>query len=234
MSVDEELLRPPQSKINPENTPYVPKMINLVDGSKLVVRQLNREEVKKIIPLFYDIVRISKDYYDIVGARILGELLAYVLYRSKDQYVLVGQNGETGEVYGIVNGRLTEDPDVGMSYHTMTFKRGLRVGAHLFPAKMEYNFTLGNKEILVVAESPIGFKRWMTELRLEPDKQERYHELGGVPTFVLTKTNWENYIVPEKLFGERPVPDELLENCKNNIVLPEDVFFQITGQKKDW
>ncbi|MHA2166458.1 MAG: hypothetical protein ACXAAT_11395 [Candidatus Hodarchaeales archaeon] len=163
MSVDEEMLRPPQSKINPENTPYPSKYINLVDGTKMVVRQISRDEVMEIIPLFYDIVKINKDYYDLVGARILGELLAYVQYRVRDEYVLIGQNGETGEVLGLVNGHLTDNPKTGISYHTMTFKRGLRVGAHLFVAKMHNHFLLGNEEVLVVAESPIGFKRWMNE-----------------------------------------------------------------------
>ncbi len=230
MSFDEEMLRPAQAKINPENTPYPPKYINLVDGTKMVVRQISREDVSIITPLFYDIVKIKKDYYDLVGSRILGEILAYAQYRVRDEYILIGQNGETGEIYGLVNGHLTKNPNIGMSYHTMTFKRGLRVGAHLFVAKMEYHYLLGNQEILIVAESPIGFRRWMQELRLIPDKLEREHELGGVTTFVLTKENWENYIVPERLFGERPVPDELLENCKT-IKLPDDVTFQITGKK---
>jgi len=233
MSIDEDMLRPPQNKVNPENTPYEPKYINLVDGTKMVVRQISREEVKDIVPLFYDIVRIKKDYYDLVGARILGEILAYAQYRVHDEYILLRQNGETGEVYGLVNGHLTKDPKVGMSYHTMTFKRGLRVGAHLFVAKMEYHMeTLGNEEVLVVAESPIGFSRWMEELRLIPDKLEREHELGGVPTYVLTKENWDSYVKPERCFGERPVPEELLKNCQT-IKLPEDVIQQITGVKKE-
>ena len=231
MSVDEEMLRPPQSKINPENTPYPSKYINLVDGTRMVVRQVTREEVLEIIPLFYDIVKINKEYYDLVGARILSELLAYTQYRVRDEYVLIGQNGETGEIYGLVNGHLTDKPETGISYHTMTFKRGLRVGAHLFVAKMHNHFLLGNEEVLVVAESPIGFKRWMNELRLTPDKLGRVHELGGGPTYVLTKENWETYVEPERLFGESPVPEDLLENCKT-IKLPDDVTFQITGVKK--
>jgi len=231
MSVDENMLRPPQSKINPENTPYPSKYINLVDGTKMVVRQITREEVATILPLFYDIVKINKDYYDLVGARILGEILAYMQYRVRDEYILIGQNGETGEIYGLVNGHLTDNPKTGISYHTMTFKRGLRVGAHLFVAKMHNHFLLGNEEVLVVAESPIGFQRWMDELRLTPDKLGRVHELGGGPTFVLTKENWESYVKPERLFGDTNVPAELLENCKK-IKLPEDVTFQITGKKK--
>ncbi|MHA2251868.1 MAG: hypothetical protein ACXAD7_16005 [Candidatus Kariarchaeaceae archaeon] len=231
MSVDEDILRPKPNKINPDNTPYPAKYINLVDGSKMVVRQINREETKKIIPLFYDIVKLTDfQYYDIVGARILGELLAYVNYRVHDEYVLLGQDGNTGEVLGLVNSRVTTDPKIGMSLHTMTFKRGLRVGAHLFVAKMENHFLLGNEIVYIVAESPIGFRRWMQELRLE-SRPEIEHELGGVPSFALTKENWENYVTPERLFGERPVSEELLENCMS-IKLPDDVVWQITGKSK--
>jgi len=232
MSIDEEMLRPPQNKVNPENTPYPPKYINLVDGTQMVVRQITRDEVKHIIPLYYDIIKIKKDYYDLVGARILAEMLAYQQYRVRDEYILIGQNGETGEIYGLVNGHLSGNPKIGISYHTNAYKRGLRVGAHLFVAKMEYHYILGNEEVLIVAESPIGFRRWMEELRLITDKLNREHELGGVPTFVLTKENWEGYVVPERLFGERPVPEELLKNCET-IELPEDVIFQITGIKKE-
>ncbi|MHA2074197.1 MAG: hypothetical protein ACW97X_06240 [Candidatus Hodarchaeales archaeon] len=231
MSVDEDILRPKPNKINPDNTPYPAKFINLVDGSKMVVRQINREETRQVIPLFYDIVRLSDyQYFDIVGARILSELLAYVNYRVHDEYVILGQDGNTGEVLGLVNSRLTVDPKVGMSLHTMTFKRGLRVGAHLFVAKMENHFLLGNELVYIVAESPIGFRRWMEELRLEP-RPEIEHELGGVPSYALTKENWVNYVKPERLFGERPVPEDLLENCKS-IKLPHDVTWQITGKSK--
>lgn len=232
MSVDEDILRPKPNKINPDNTPYPAKFINLVDGSKMVVRQINREETRQVIPLFYDIVRLSDyQYFDIVGARILSELLAYINYRVHDEYVILGQDGNTGEVLGLVNSRLTVDPKVGMSLHTMTFKRGLRVGAHLFVAKMENHFLLGNELVYIVAESPIGFRRWMEELRLEP-RPEIEHELGGVPSYALTKENWVNYVKPERLFGESPVPEDLIENCKS-IKLPEDVTWQITGKPKD-
>ena len=49
-----------------------------------------------------------------------------------------------------------------MSYHTLTVHRGLRCGAHMFAAKMEYH-SLGQDEVFIVAESFIGFKRWMIE-----------------------------------------------------------------------
>ena len=54
-------------------------------------------------------------------------------------------------------------------------------------------------------------------------------------TCKFTKENWEGYVVPERLFGERPVPENLLENCKKNILLPKDVVFQITRKtREEW
>ncbi|MHA2225457.1 MAG: hypothetical protein ACXAC8_09655 [Candidatus Hodarchaeales archaeon] len=235
MSADEDILRPPQNDINPENTLYPAKYINLADGSKMVVRQITREETDKVIPLFYDIVKINRDFYDLVGARILGELLAYTQYRVHDEYVLLGQAHDSGEVLGLVNGYLSFDPKIGISYHTMTFKRGLRVGAHLFVGKMEYHMDyLSNDEVKIVAESHIGFRRWMGELHLEEDFSFE-HPLGGVPSYVLRRKNWEEYVKPERCFGteNRPVPDEYLEVVTKNIILPQDVVWQITGIKRE-
>lgn len=232
---EEDILRPPQNEINPEDTPYPPKYINLVDGSKMVVRQITREETKKIIPLFYDIVKISRDFYDLVGARILGELLAYIQYRVHDEYILLGQEQETGEVLGLVNGYLSFDPKIGISYHTMAFKRGLRVGAHLFVAKMEHHMDyLRNDEVKIVAESHIGFRRWMEELKLEEDFTFE-HPVGGVPSYVLTRRNWEEYVKPERCFGTetRPILAEYLESVTKSILLPTDVIWQITGIKRE-
>lgn len=50
-------------------------------------------------------------------------------YRVQDEYVFVG--AVDGEIAGIVNGRLVNDK-IGMSYHTITLKRGARVARHLF------------------------------------------------------------------------------------------------------
>jgi len=135
-----------------------------------------------------------------------------------------------GVLAGMVNGRLV-DAKVGMSYHTMTIRRGLRVGSHLFAAKMEYHIEhLGQDEVLIVAESPIGFRRWMIEYPLDK-RYEVQHELGGVPSWVLTR---DTYMAakPRLVSGRRPVSDELLAGAAS-IVLPgeEIVVRQVTGKK---
>ena len=220
----EGLLRPPALDM----PPYPPKVITLASGEQMVVRQISRDEVPILLEAIYPLLWVERDYYDIVSARLFGELLAYKRYRVKDEYVLVGLID--GVLAGMVNGHMT-DEKVGVSYHTITIRRGLRVGSHLFAAKMEYHIEhLGQEEVLIVAESPIGFRRWMIEYPLEK-RFEVPHELGGVPSWVLTK---DTYMAakPRLVAGRRPVPGDLLDGAQT-ITLPgeEMVKRQVLGQK---
>ncbi|MDR1089004.1 MAG: hypothetical protein LBL23_07030 [Coriobacteriales bacterium] len=198
----ERQLRPPEDTVEP----YPAKYITLASGEKMVVRQISREECGIVLEAVKPLMTVQKDFYDIVASRIYSEVLGYMRYRVKDEYVFLGTIN--GEIVGIVNGRLVT-PELGMSYHTIAIRQGLRIGAQLFAAKMEYHFDiLGQEEVLVVAESPNGFKRWMIEYELE-SRPDVWHELGGVPTFVLTRELWEKHKA-EKCTGRRPVPEELL------------------------
>ena len=218
---DEMMLRPPERKL----PPYEPKVITLASGEKMLVRQMFREEIPLLLKIVKPLLNVERDFYDIVAARLYAELLGYYRYRVRDEFVLAGL--VDGEVAGIVNSRLVNE-HTGMSYHTMAIKRGLRVGAHLFAAKMEYHFQLGNKEVLIVAESPIGFRRWMQELRLEP-KFEVQHELGGTDSWVLTEKNFYTNMKPNRVFGTRPVPPEIWERNRNIIIPPEDEIIRRVG-----
>ena len=220
----ETLLRPPAM----EMPPYPPKTITLASGEQMVVRQAGREEMPILLEAIYPLLLVERDYYDIVAARLYAELLAYKRYRVKDEYVLVGLID--GVLAGLVNGRLV-DAKVGMSYHTLTIRRGLRVGSHLFAAKMEYHVeTCGQEEVLIVAESPIGFRRWMIEYTLDK-KYEVQHELGGVPSWVLTRKTYFD-AKPRLVAGRRPVSAELLAGAQT-IRLPgeETVRRQVMGEK---
>ncbi len=216
MPVDMELemiLRPHQYPM----VPYPPKLIVLANGKKMVVRQATREDVPAILKSVHPCLFIERDYYDIVAARLYGELLAWYRYRVKSEYAIIGQ--VDGYLVGIVNGRL-ENEKVGMSYHTLAIDRGLRIGSHLFAAKMEYHMEYLNQEqVLIVAESPIGFRRWMIEYPLE--RTNIPHELGGGDSWVLTK---ETYFKakPRLVVGERPVPKELLEEAEAEIKFADD------------
>ncbi|GAG93514.1 unnamed protein product, partial [marine sediment metagenome] len=98
--------------------------------------------------------------------------------------------------------------------------RGKRVGAHLFAAKQEYAIEyLGVEEILVTAESPLGFNRWMLEWGLE-FREGVQHELGGADTWALTKEGYNKH-KSNKVFGRRPVPEELQKMASQpTIIVP--------------
>ena len=223
MDRKEAMLRPPEKAL----PPYPPKFVNLKNCEKMVIRQASREEVPALLKAVSPLMAVERDFYDIVGARTYAELLGWKLYRVRDEYCLVGLID--GVIVGQVNGRTMND-DIGISYHTIAMRRGLRIGSLLFAAKMEYHLEhLGQKEVYIVDESPIGFQRWMTEYRLEerPDVQ---HELGGVMSWSLTK---DLYLKAKDrlVLGERPVPEELLETSKKITVPDTDTLIkQITGK----
>lgn len=222
----EKKLRPPVLDMEP----YPPKFITLASSEKMLVRQCTHRDIASLLGAIHPLMGVPKDFYDIVAARMYAEILSWFRYRVANEYVLVGTID--GEIVGIVNGRLV-DKDIGMSYHTIAVKRGLRVGAQLFAAKMEYHFEyLNQKEVWVVAESPIGFRRWMIEYSLENREDQFpkfYHELGGVPTYVLTRELYDK-VRDQKVTGSRPV-DQVLLAAADKLILPEE-YVQIPGYKR--
>jgi hypothetical protein len=215
MSVDlEKILRP----IDNPMPPFPPKHMTIASGEEMVIRQVGRDEVPDILPHVAPLIHVERDFYDVVAARVYSELLSYYRYRVQDEYVLIAQID--GELCAVVNGRRVSE-DTGMSLHTLAMRRGLRIGAHAFAAKMEYHVDiLKQKEVLVVAESPIGFRRWMIEYNLEK-RFEVPHELGGVPSWALTEALFER--ARETLVvGRRPVPEALLAKAQEAILPPSD------------
>ncbi|MGD9402883.1 MAG: hypothetical protein PVF95_11515 [bacterium] len=223
MSQLEEILRPPEKDL----PPYPAKSIVLASGEKMVIRQARRDEVPILLPDVAALTKVERDYYDIVAARAYAELLGWLRYRVRDEYCLVGLID--GVLVGLVNGR-SLSPRVGVSFHTIAMRRGLRVGAHLFAAKMEYHIEyLNQQEVYIVAESPIGFRRWMIEYGLEKRPQV-HHELGGVMSWSLTRDLY--FESRDRLVvGERPVPQDLVEKAKTILPVPEDQLIkQVTGR----
>ena len=227
MAVDMELeavLRPPEVPM----APYPPKVITLANGKKMVVREVTRRDVPKMLKAVRPTISIDRDYYNVVGARVYAELLAWQYYRVVNEFALIGQID--GILVGIVNSRLYNEK-VGMSLHTLAIDRGLRIGAHLFAAKMEHHIEfLKQDEVLIVAESPIGFRRWMTEYSLEPT--DIPHELGGAPSYRLTR---ELYFKAKSrlVVGDRPVPAELLAEAEQDIIVADEKMIRekIAGLK---
>lgn len=228
MTIDMELeavLRAPEVY----QAPYPPKVITLANGKKLVVREACREEVPVLLEAIGPTLRIERDYYDIVGARLYAELLGWFRYRVRNEYCLVGQID--GILVGIVNGRMM-NKDVGISLHTLAIDRGLRVGAHLFAAKMEHHLEyLGQQEVWITAESPIGFRRWMIEYGLEKQTDVQ-HELGGATSYRLSR---ELYFEskPRLVVGDRPVPQDLLDVALRKIIVADEetIVTKICGVK---
>jgi len=228
MIVDEleKKLRPPEITLKP----YPPKIITLANGEKMVVREANRDEIGVLLETIHPLMGVPRDFYDIVAARIYAELLGWFRYRVANEFVLVG--AINGVIAGIVNSRLV-DEKIGMSLHTLTIKRGLRIGAQLFAAKMEHHLEiLGQKEVWIVAESPIGFRRWMVEYALENRESlypEVHHELGGVPTYVLSRGLYD-VVRNEKVSGQRPADPELLVTAE--VLMAPEEYPQIPGFKR--
>ena len=188
-------------------TPYQPKLITLASGEKMVVREASREEVPLLLDTIRPLLTVPKDYYDVVAARMYAELLSWYRYRARNEFCLVGV--VDGELAGLVNSRHINRSEV-WSHHTIALKRGARVGAHLFAAKHEYSFEfLGAEKIYVVAESPIGFRRWMEEWKLKKTDGIQ-HELHGATAWVITRESYFSDVKPRLVFGERPVPEDML------------------------
>jgi hypothetical protein len=190
----------------------------LANSKKMIVRQVRRAEVPILLEAVRPTISIEKDFYDIVGARLYAELLGWYRHRVRNEYCLVGQID--GYAVGIVNGRMV-DHEIGMSYHTMAIDRGLKIGAHLFAAKMEYHIeVLGQEEVWITAESPIGFRRWMIEYDLI-QQEDVQHELGGAVSYMLTR---ELYFAAKArlVAGQRPVPQELMAYALENLQVADE------------
>ena len=228
MAVDMELeavLRAPEVY----QAPYPPKVITLANGQRMVVREVSRGDVPVLLEAVRPTLGIERDFYDIVGARLFAELLGWYRYRVRNEYCIVGQID--GMLVGIVNGRMMNE-DIGISLHTLAIDRGLRVGSHLFAAKMEHHIEyLGQKEVWITAESPIGFRRWMTEYGLEKQSDVQ-HELGGATSYLLSR---ELYFEtkPRLVVGDRPVPQDLLDVAMREIVVADEkaISEKIVGVK---
>ena len=197
---------------------YPAKVITLANSKKMVVRQAKREEVPTLLDAVRPTMTIERDFYDIVGSRLYAELLGWYRHRVRNEYCLVGQID--GYVVGIVNGRMV-DQAIGMSYHTIAIDRGLKIGAHLFAAKMEYHIEyLGQQEVWITAESPIGFRRWMIEYSLLQQEGVQ-HELGGATSYKLTR---DLYFASKSrlVAGSRPVPKALLNYALEHLLVADE------------
>jgi len=217
----EPILRPPESKLLQKA--YLPRLLPLPDGRKMVVRMAKREDIPVMLKTTKSILEVEKDFYDVVAARVCGEILAWLRYRVKDHYCLVGVLDR--ELAAIANARLKDDK-VAISLHTMTFKRGAGIGAIMYLAKMEHAFDfLGLEEWWATYESYTGIRYWGLGLaQHEKPYPEIQHELGGARVYFTTKEQWETFVKPRfgARMGERPVPEQMLRDSET-IRVPEKI-----------
>ncbi|HKL12109.1 MAG TPA: hypothetical protein VJ907_00735 [Halanaerobiales bacterium] len=204
-----------------------PCKIELKDGSTMLIREVKDEEIPMLLEYVKNFMeKGSKDFYDIVGARIYAELLGYLRKRLKDPYLFVG--AIDGEIVGFANGRVRDDK-VNISLHTMAFKRGLRIGATLYYRKLVYAFEeQKNNEVWSTFESYNGLKRWGIGMAQPSYPYPEYqHELGGARVFYVDQQYW-NAAVKDyvgQMVGndlDFDVEDELLKK-NENLVMPEGV-----------
>ena len=101
----EAYLRPPDA----EMAPYPAKVITLATGAKMVVRQVDRDVVPQLLEGVKPAIKVARDYYDIVAARLYAELLGWYRYRVRDEFCLIGQ------IDGFVGAgrREHDDPSLG-------------------------------------------------------------------------------------------------------------------------
>ena len=104
----------------------------LKDGRTLYLRSMTEDDIPTLLGFMERVMKVEKDFYDIVGVRVYGEILAVKRKRIKDAFTILGLID--GEFVGFANGRFW-DKDLAISLHTMTFSRRGRVGWAMYYAK---------------------------------------------------------------------------------------------------
>ena len=176
----------------PMDLPKWPEaMITLKDGRIVYIREAKLEEVPAMLGYLEKVMKVEKDFYDIVGARVYAEILGWARKRLKDPFTLVGM--VDGEWLGLANGRVMNE-DIAISFHTMTFTRRGRLGWAMYYAKTYYALEiLKCKEWWSTFESYNGWRMAGIEMA-QPTKPwpEYQHELGGARVYYLTKGQWNS------------------------------------------
>jgi hypothetical protein len=217
----EPLLQAPAVDIQP----WPGAMITLKDGRTMYIREAKLEEAPLMMSYMKWVMDVDHDFYDVVGARCLAEIVGWYRKRIKDPYLLVGLID--GVWAGFANGRLLNE-DINISLHTMALMRGGRIGAVMYYAKAYYGFEiLGNKEWWATYESYNGWMRWGLGMAQPSYPWPEYqHELGGARVYYVTKKYWDsavkNYV--RQMIGTElvfDVPDEIRQ--RNEVLIAPEL-----------
>jgi len=163
----------------------------LKDGRTLYLREMREDDIPTLLGFMERVMKVEKDFYDIVGVRVYGEILAVLRKRLKDPFTILGLID--GEFLGFANGRVW-NKDLAISLHTMAFSRRGRLGWAMYYAKTYYAMELVKvKEWWSTFESYNGWR--MAGLAMaQPTKSwpEHQHELGGAKVFYVSQDHWNS------------------------------------------
>ncbi len=183
----EGMLQAPPMKL----PPWPEAQITLKDGRILYIRSVKDTDIPPMLGYLEKVMKVEKDFYDIVGVRVYAEVLAIPRKRIKDHFTLVGLID--GEWLGFANGRVW-DKDLAISLHTLAFSRKARVGWPMYYAKTYYALEiLGCQEWWSTFESYNGWR--MAGLQMaQPTKPwpQYQHEIGGAKVFYLNHDMWNS------------------------------------------
>jgi hypothetical protein len=169
--------------------PWPEATFQLKDGRTLYLRSMTEDDIPTLLGFMERVMKVEKDFYDIVGVRVSGEILAVKRKRIKDAFTILGLID--GEFVGFANGRFW-NKDLAISLHTMAFSRRGRVGWAMYYAKTYYAMEICKaKEWWSTFESYNGWR--MAGLAMaQPTKPwpEYQHELGGAKVFYVNQDHW--------------------------------------------
>ena len=67
--------------------------VKFPDGRMLYIRAIQDSDIDPILGIMEKVMKVEKDFYDIVGVRVYGEVLALRRKRLKDPFTFVGLDG---------------------------------------------------------------------------------------------------------------------------------------------
>lgn len=186
--------------------PYPGRRVTLPDGSEMEVTAMKKNEIETVCDDLLPNLSYHNDLFDLVTSEIITELYLWRENRpiwdlpAGSQFCLVGR--VDGEIVGVTNGGL-RDPKIGNSLHTTTLKRGLQVGAYLWPCKLEHYFDVLDVDVVEAsAESAIGSRKLFVTYGFTqhpfPDKYSHFRAILQT----MTRQQWDR-IKAGKLAGEK-------------------------------
>jgi hypothetical protein len=212
----EPLLQAPPMNLKP----WPEAMIKLNDGRILYIREATLEDVPLMLEYMEKVMKVEKDFYDIVGVRTYAEILGWYRKRIKDPFHLIGMID--GVWAGLANGRIMNE-DIGISLHTLAFARRGRIGWAMYYAKTYYALeVLGCKEWWSTFESYSGWRMAGLEMA-QPTKPwpDYQHEIGGARIYYVTKKYWDSTV---KDFSRQMIGNDFDFNVSAEVKKANAVF----------